>query len=236
MTIKTPLLKYYLYYNDDNFLDRVHFAIIKLSNGNIESLKSAVNMAKKDWRDLLVCAEFATDVKAHITWADTTLYKYFFGGTILVTYKRTAFNLIKSLLIAPLPPAAVGLILLWLLQFFDKLWLFVAMVIAVIAIFVFMLYNAIFSDNIRFEITDDGMLNYYQMGKLKKSFDLSVSDCGYRLVQDANGGTDSLRLRITNAESGSTEIIHCEPLGRRQFSEMFEKLQSFSTVEPEHLN
>ena len=154
----------------------------------------------------------------------------------MVTYKRTAFNLLKSLLIALIAPPAVGMVLLWLLQYFPYEWLFVVSIIVVAAFFLFLLYTAFFGENIRFEITDDGKLNYYQMSKLKESFNLVTSDFGYRHVQDANGGTDSLRLRITDSESGETKIVSCEPIGKRQFSEMFEKMKSFCAVEPERLN
>lgn len=54
-------------------LDRFRFAAIKISNGNIEHLKLAINMAKTGWRDLLVCADFAADVNLHNIWADTIL-------------------------------------------------------------------------------------------------------------------------------------------------------------------
>jgi hypothetical protein len=35
-------------------LERLRFAALKLSNGNMENLCKAVNLAKRDWRDLLV--------------------------------------------------------------------------------------------------------------------------------------------------------------------------------------
>jgi hypothetical protein len=49
-------------------LDRFRFAALKLSNGNFEKLRQAVDLAKVDWRDLLVAAGFANDLEAHKNW------------------------------------------------------------------------------------------------------------------------------------------------------------------------
>lgn len=49
-------------------LERVRYAALRLSGGNISKLRSAVALAKTDWRDLLVAAGFANDSTAHISW------------------------------------------------------------------------------------------------------------------------------------------------------------------------
>ena len=49
-------------------LERVRFAALKLSHGNIEALVEAIALAQTDWRDLLVAAGFAEDVNAHRLW------------------------------------------------------------------------------------------------------------------------------------------------------------------------
>jgi hypothetical protein len=49
-------------------LERVRFAALKLSEGNMEKLHRAVKLAKADWRDLLVAAGFADSVHAHKHW------------------------------------------------------------------------------------------------------------------------------------------------------------------------
>ncbi|NLO09880.1 MAG: hypothetical protein GX129_08465 [Clostridiales bacterium] len=54
-------------------LDRIRFAAIKISQGNIGQLESAIIMAKSDWRDLLMSADFAKDVNLHNIWADETV-------------------------------------------------------------------------------------------------------------------------------------------------------------------
>jgi len=49
-------------------LERFRFAALKLSDGNLEKLRSAVELAKRDWRDLLVAAGFANSMDAHKSW------------------------------------------------------------------------------------------------------------------------------------------------------------------------
>lgn len=49
-------------------LERVRFAALKVSDGRIDKLREAVELAKVDWRDLLVSADFAHDPKAHKAW------------------------------------------------------------------------------------------------------------------------------------------------------------------------
>ena len=44
------------------------FAALKLSGGDLGELRSAIRLAKADWRDLLVAAGFAEDVGAHKRW------------------------------------------------------------------------------------------------------------------------------------------------------------------------
>ena len=55
---------------DTNGLDRVRFAALKLSDGNMDKLENAIAVAKLDWRDLLMAAAFG-DVHAHEEWLPT---------------------------------------------------------------------------------------------------------------------------------------------------------------------
>lgn len=48
-------------------LERVRFAALKMSNGDLGKLAGAVALAKVDWRDLLMGAGFA-DLRAHEAW------------------------------------------------------------------------------------------------------------------------------------------------------------------------
>lgn len=49
-------------------LDRFRFAALKLSGGRLKRLRSAIELAKVDWRDLLVAADFAHDPQEHERW------------------------------------------------------------------------------------------------------------------------------------------------------------------------
>jgi len=49
-------------------LERVRFAALKVSQGQLEKLREAIELAKVDWRDLLVIAGFAHDPQAHKRW------------------------------------------------------------------------------------------------------------------------------------------------------------------------
>ena len=53
---------------DEIAMERFHFAALKLSDGNVDKLRSAVNLAKTDWRDLLGAAGFARDINVHKSW------------------------------------------------------------------------------------------------------------------------------------------------------------------------
>jgi hypothetical protein len=59
--------------SDPTSLERVRFAALKVSAGNLSELYSAVELANIDWRDLLVAAEFADDVEAHRSWFPTVI-------------------------------------------------------------------------------------------------------------------------------------------------------------------
>ncbi len=53
-------------------LERFRFAALKVSEGQLAKLRSAVQLAQTDWRDLLVVAGFAEDLDAHEAWAPST--------------------------------------------------------------------------------------------------------------------------------------------------------------------
>ncbi len=55
--------------NKDKFeMERIRFATLKLSEGNIEKLVQSIELAQTDWRDLLMAAGFGEDVEAHKKW------------------------------------------------------------------------------------------------------------------------------------------------------------------------
>ena len=49
-------------------LERLRFAALRLSGGRLGRLREAIQVAKSDWRDLLMGAGFAHDVHAHRRW------------------------------------------------------------------------------------------------------------------------------------------------------------------------
>jgi len=48
-------------------IERFRFAALKLSHGQLVELRKAVDLAKTDWRDLLVAASFST-LNSHQSW------------------------------------------------------------------------------------------------------------------------------------------------------------------------
>lgn len=48
--------------------ERIRFAVLKLSEGDFSKFKRALEIAKQDWRDVLVAAGFANDVSLHQRW------------------------------------------------------------------------------------------------------------------------------------------------------------------------
>jgi len=57
---------------DERGLERFRFAALKLSGGDLSRLRSAIELAKTDWRDLLMAAGFGHDVRAHASWMPAT--------------------------------------------------------------------------------------------------------------------------------------------------------------------
>ena len=49
-------------------LERFRYAALKLSNGRLEQLRRAADIANLDWRDLLMAAGFGENVDAHREW------------------------------------------------------------------------------------------------------------------------------------------------------------------------
>ena len=54
-------------------LERYRFAALRVSQGTVKGLESAISLAKTDWRDLLMEADFGHDTRAHEDWCAKTL-------------------------------------------------------------------------------------------------------------------------------------------------------------------
>ena len=59
--------------NNSIGMERIRFAAIKLSQGNLAKLYYAVDLAQKDWRDLLLFSDCALDLNSHEIWANNVL-------------------------------------------------------------------------------------------------------------------------------------------------------------------
>ena len=53
--------------------ERIWCSVLKLSNGNFDTLLQQIQEAQFDFRDVLRAAGFADDLRAHIRWADNYL-------------------------------------------------------------------------------------------------------------------------------------------------------------------
>ena len=54
-------------------MERIRFAVLKLSEGDLRKLEPAIALANLDWRDPFMNAGFGHDVNAHQRWADSVL-------------------------------------------------------------------------------------------------------------------------------------------------------------------
>ena len=57
-------------------LERIRFAVIKFSEGQLDRFHYAVKLANTDWRDLLVEVGFADDIDYHNEWSNKMLEIY----------------------------------------------------------------------------------------------------------------------------------------------------------------
>ena len=48
--------------------ERIRFAVLKLSDGDLGQLERYLYAASRDWRDVLLAAGFGVDVGAHLRW------------------------------------------------------------------------------------------------------------------------------------------------------------------------
>jgi hypothetical protein len=49
-------------------LERLRYAALRLSGGDLRRLSEALDLAHTDWRDLLMAADFGHDIEAHQRW------------------------------------------------------------------------------------------------------------------------------------------------------------------------
>lgn len=49
-------------------IERLRFAVLKVSRGSLDRLSKTIELAKTDWRDVLLAAGFANNPQAHRSW------------------------------------------------------------------------------------------------------------------------------------------------------------------------
>jgi gluconokinase len=59
--------------SDEYKMERIRFAALRVSIGYLDDLQTAIDLAKSDWRDLLVWARFAESLTAHQEWCEQVL-------------------------------------------------------------------------------------------------------------------------------------------------------------------
>jgi len=148
-------------------------------------------------------------------------------------YKRTFMKLIGGIISAPITTVMLFAFGLFLLQFFDYAWLFYTSIVVSILVGVFILYQTIWGDKIRIEITESGKFTYYRRNKIISEYDLAKSQFGYH-HKTTSGSTSKLALNIAQ-EGKEPASLDCEPLGDIQFYKMYEYMERFSTPEPQKI-
>jgi hypothetical protein len=91
-----------------------------------------------------------------------------------------------------------------------------------------LLYMTFFSENIYFELDDDGSFRYYKRGKLKQAFALRQCRVNCRRKNESGFfGSYDIKLRITDDKAAET-LIDAGPLGGDQFTEMFAEMEKYA--------
>ena len=49
-------------------MERIRFSVLKISEGDLDKLCEAIDLAQTDWRDLLMAAGFGHDTAEHKRW------------------------------------------------------------------------------------------------------------------------------------------------------------------------
>jgi hypothetical protein len=143
-------------------------------------------------------------------------------------YKRTRFSLIRGLVVAPFS----GLVVFIIAQIFLPLPICIILGLAAAGGIV---YIAVFSEDIYFELDDDGMFRYFCMGKIKNTIDLSKCRIGYhRKTEWGILGNNNIDLKLVDL-SGEKMDIEAGPLGTVQFDEMFAAMEKYAIQDTEVL-
>ncbi len=134
-------------------------------------------------------------------------------------YKRSLFQTLRGFLLGPISAFAI----VYVLTIFDVN--FLVRIAAGILVMLVVLYFTFYSDQIRFEITKDQHLRYYEKFRICKDFKLQDCEVGYRRSW-ANSSQDVL-LQIIKRD-GTEEFIDCSALGINTFLDMYQHLKAIA--------
>jgi hypothetical protein len=144
-------------------------------------------------------------------------------------YRRTVFSLIIGVIGAPFS----GILVFIITQVFIHSIPLCAILGVGVAVLV--VYMTVISENIFFELDDDGAFRYFKQGALKNTFTLPSCRLGYhRKSESGLFGNHYITLKILDAENTETDI-DTGPLGVTQFYKMFEEMEKFSIKDVETL-
>jgi hypothetical protein len=132
------------------------------------------------------------------------------------------FNLVKSILIAPF----TGIVAYIIAQVFLSERISLLLGAAAGAA---LLYMAFFSENIHFELDDDGAFRYVRRGRLENSFALGSCRIASRRKSRSGifFGNNDINLRILDGEGKETNL-DASPIGADRFMSMFEKMEKYA--------
>ncbi|MDR2528730.1 MAG: hypothetical protein LBD04_06925 [Synergistaceae bacterium] len=145
-------------------------------------------------------------------------------------YKRSLWVMVKGLIYAP--PS--GFVVYIAARFFTDNDA-IAGGLGVL-MFLSLAYLSVFSENVYFELEQNGVFRYYKRGKLQSAHDVKKCQVGYRRKSSSSFlSTDDIQLDIQ--EEGKEKVtIDCSPIGETRFYKLFEKLDEMSLNSPEVLS
>jgi hypothetical protein len=96
-------------------------------------------------------------------------------------------------------------------------------------------YVTVFSEDIHFELDDDGTLRYFKRSSLQNAYELSKYRIGYhRKTEWGILGNNTIRLKFVDTNGQESEI-DAGPLGTTQFDEMFAAMEQYAIQDTEKL-
>jgi hypothetical protein len=101
-----------------------------------------------------------------------------------------------------------------------------------------LLYIAIFSEDVFFELEPDGLFRFYKRRILQNTFDLK--NCYITYYRKSEGGfppTHDITLTIMDTAGEGDEVsLDCGPLGLNRFTEMWREMENFASKDAEVLS